>query len=97
MVAPMSVALQTAIIIVSPLPTNLVKDEFLHDMTGMIITYLNVTLELAKTCQLRQGVDDDACEIHFHRVVLQLLVHLIIQIIMLMLMLMLKLMLTMAA
>ena len=64
-------------------------------MTGMMATHLNVTLELAETCQLRQRVDDDACEIHFHRVVLQVLVHLNISIIMLMLILIL--MLTMAA
>ena len=66
-------------------------------MTEIMTTHLNVVLELAWNCQLRQGVDDDACEIHFHRVVLQLLVHLNIPIIRLMLMLMLMRMLTMAA
>ena len=58
-------------------------------------TYLNVTLKLTKTGQLGEGVYDDACEVHLHWVVLQLLVHL--KIIMLMPILMLMLMLTMAA
>lgn len=42
----------------------------------MMATYLNVTLQLAETGQLGEWVDDDACEVHLHRVVLQLLVRL---------------------
>ena len=84
----MSDALQTAIITVkvrSVLKRTVMK------------THLNVTFKLAKTSQLGKGVDDNACEVHLHRVVLKLLVHLTIAIITLMLMLMLMLMLTMAA
>ena len=47
MVAPMSVALQTAIIIVA---RNIDKDEFWHDMTGMMMTH-------PPECNPRAGLD----------------------------------------
>ena len=84
----MSDALQTAIITVK------VRSVLKKTVMG---THLNVTFKLAKTGQLGKGVDDNACEVHLHRVVLKLLVHLTIAIITLTLMLMLLLMLKLNA